>query len=275
MRILENVSVCLVAALLLATPGASVRAQADEDAATTALARDLFHQALTASSEGRWEDAVERYRRVIELRDTPQVEFNLAQALMQCGHAVEASELLVRIRRTEAVPQAVRDATGPLLERAQRETARVTLQVEGDPAAAEVQLDGRSLPAATWGVAMPVDPGAHRLWATRDGVEVAALALELTAGEERSLTLSIPEAVGETSGAGPTRVDGAQVDTAALQHRPEDDQPARQGGVLRSPWFWTVVGVVLAGGVVTAVVVNNHSGAPVLNGDFMPGRIEL
>ncbi|NOY92172.1 MAG: hypothetical protein GXP55_13320 [Deltaproteobacteria bacterium] len=259
-------ALALLVALTLLPLAPSARAQAPEDPATTALARDLFRQALEAGAQGRWPEAVERYRRVLELRDTPRVEFNLAQALLESGELVEASELFVRLRRSEATPAVVREALEPLLERARRATAHVTLEVRGDSAGVSLELDGRPLPAVTWGVAMPVDPGAHRVRALRAGEPVTVVEAQLQPGEERALELVLPEVHVVTP-----------ADAAALRARPEDEVEAtpRRGGVLRSPWFWTVLGVVLAGAVVSAVVVRSDSSAPTLEGSFMPGRIEL
>lgn len=54
-----------------------------------------------------------------------------------------------------------------------------------------------------------------------------------------------------------------------------EDAGASSGGVLRSPWFWTAVGVVVVGGVATGVVLATRSGESPYAGNLSPGSVTV
>jgi hypothetical protein len=47
------------------------------------------------------------------------------------------------------------------------------------------------------------------------------------------------------------------------------------GGILRSPWFWTAVGVVVAGGVTTGIVLGTQSAPEHYSGNLSPGMVTV
>ncbi len=55
-----------------------------------ALARQLFSQGSRAAEEGRWADAVDRFRRAYELVQVPSALFNMGVALRALGKHLEA-----------------------------------------------------------------------------------------------------------------------------------------------------------------------------------------
>ncbi|HMI90773.1 MAG TPA: hypothetical protein VK509_05385, partial [Polyangiales bacterium] len=81
------VSCLLTAAALTAAPA---RAQS-EDASRAASARALFEEGVTFADQGHWDEASDRFRRALALRDSAVIAYNLASALQETGHLVEAS----------------------------------------------------------------------------------------------------------------------------------------------------------------------------------------
>ena len=73
---------------LFASP-LSASAQQNE-AERTALARTLFGEGVAFVDQQNWDEAVVRFRRAYALRPSPVVGFNLASALAEQGHPVEA-----------------------------------------------------------------------------------------------------------------------------------------------------------------------------------------
>lgn len=128
------------------------------------VARSLFREGVEAAQAGRWEEARQRFARVLSLRAAPLVRFNLAVASRNVGRIVEA---------IDQYRQFVRDipsGSDPVRERAARDEvtqlearrAFVRVQVSGD-AAARFVLDGRTLPGNLLGEEIPVDPGPHTI----------------------------------------------------------------------------------------------------------------
>jgi hypothetical protein len=89
-------------------------------------------------------------------------EGRTASAWAEFGDALAAAE---RDGREDRVLEAKRQR-----ERLEPHLARLTVLVRAPvPKAIEVRLDGTSLGAASWGVAMPVDPGEHDITAAAAG----------------------------------------------------------------------------------------------------------
>lgn len=114
-------------------------------------------------------------------------------------------------------------------------TARVL--VNSPVAGARVKVDGRSIgvvPAET-----QVDPGEHVIVVTRDGYSDAETRTFVKAGEAKSVEV---------------RLD-------------------KSGAITSKWWFWTGVGVVVVGVVVTVVALNTEKSAD--KGDIPPGQVAV
>lgn len=96
----------------LGAVAAPVRAQTDEE---LDRARQAFAEGVEASDAGRWDEAVARFREVMEVRATPQVKYNLAVALEQTGEYVEAEDLLRDVVQAEDIDDRTRDEAETLL----------------------------------------------------------------------------------------------------------------------------------------------------------------
>ncbi len=200
-------------------------------------AEAAYERGLGAMRSDRYGDAAlafeDSYRRAAE----PRVLYNLALAYRGAGRRIAAIEAFTRYLRDEGAGvvlerrAAVERAIGEL------RVGLGTLECRVFPESATVTLDGR--PVAR-GTAVPIDPGEHVVTARAEGYRIHRGALRVVEAQRvvfdatlvREVLLAVP------------RVERAPAG-AALYSR---------------WWFWTLIGVAVAGGV-TAAVVAATSGA--------------
>ena len=162
---LGAVTCALALALALATS-----AHADPTPSELQAARELFAKGEKDESAGRWNDALDKLKRAITVKSTPGLRFHIAFCEEKLGRLVAA------LADYTAADQAARDQNDKDVIDAVAEplkTLRIrvpTLTIEV-PAAqdAHVELDGTLVPAGLYGVAMPVEPGLHRVVAKAPG----------------------------------------------------------------------------------------------------------
>ena len=152
-------SVFCAGALFAASSTALAQPQDD------ALRRDLVAQAEQARDAGDHARAAELAGRAAALRMSPSLALLLAQEHEQLGHLVVALDHARRctadatsdtgLRNRDRLLGICRELTDVL----SRRIGRVTVRVPADLARATVRVGDRELPAAAWGVAVPVDPG--------------------------------------------------------------------------------------------------------------------
>ena len=177
----------------------------------TAAARTLFHQGIACADARDFACAADRFRRSNELRPSPVVGFNLAAAETELGHLIVASELYRVVLRTAEgdLAAATHQALGALLPR----LARVTVVVDST---ALVMLDEFEMQSAMYGVAIPVDPGDHRLRALYGDTVAAEDTFTVGEGESITHTFNVPAPTatlsisGVPDGSDPNVLDGAQ-----------------------------------------------------------------
>lgn len=214
------------------------------DGDQTAEARRLFKQGVALAQQERWREAAEAFSASRALVERPSTIFNLAGALYRLGRLVEARETFEaylevaprndRARTTEAkrMVDVLRDAI-----------VRLTLRVEPDDA--EVTLDGQAVAGTGEVRVLVMDPGDHTLEVSADGFVPRRLPVNLAEAERGTQTVRlerVPEA--------PLQVAAATDPMPVSVERRDDD-----GGVLSSPWFWVVTGVVVAGGATAAYLL--------------------
>lgn len=265
---------CMALLVAVMTPAAAIAQTSDTE--RTALARSLFEEALGLGDAGEWEEAVDRYRRVLSLRRSPTVLFNLAHALSEAGELVEAGELLQQVVRDESSPDDLRAQAEELRNRLLPRIGRLTIELTGDPGDVAVTLDGGAVEAAILGVGFPIDPGAHAVLALRDGETVASGEIEIAEGEAGTVTLEIP-----------ARAIPAPEEIAMpvdpVPEGPDLTLTISESGseeAYETWWFWTIIGALLAGGVVTGALFATGAvggGQPFVECNFggMSCRMEL
>jgi hypothetical protein len=154
-----------------ATPEPPPREGAKEasapNAAVLVAARELFREATDDVDAGRFDVALDKFKKVAQVKETPPVRFNVAkceQALGRLGTALADYELAAKegqddphfadiVKLAEAQATAIRPRV-----------PRLTVEASAAlPPNAKVTLDGDPLAPAALGVALPVDPGRHRV----------------------------------------------------------------------------------------------------------------
>lgn len=249
-----------VGMIVSATPAAAQSSVEAQTASATqrARARALFGEGVAFARDGRWEQAVDRFSRTLELTPSPVVAYNLASALEAVGRIVEACEHLRSVERFENVDEAVAGEARVLLATMEPRIARLVLEVEVEVADARVELDGERITRAELGVEIPVDPGSHRIALRLASGRTHERSIELGAGEHRTVTLD-PEIVRVEVVASERSV--APEQTVELEPPPLDldDGPT----VFETWWFWTASAAVVAGAVLAIVLLTTGETDPV------------
>lgn len=176
----------IVAVVLMCSAAAA--AQEDDES----RARTLFNEGLAFADHGDWERAVHRFRAALELRDSAQIRFNLAQSLARMDRLVEAIEELQRIDLTPGVEREVREAAGHLLAQSQRRLGRLTVEVRGDAEGTQVTIDGR--PLVELNVPVPTDPGVRIARLLRGAAMLDVEEVDVGEGGEASVVLEVARA---------------------------------------------------------------------------------
>jgi len=213
----------------VALVGLAREALAQAPDAAFAEARSQFEQAVSAVQAGRPADAVALFERSYAARAAPVVAVNLAYCLRGLGRFGEARGWYLRFLETATPDDLARHESmvRAHLEELSHRLAQVTA---GDrvPSDVSVVFDG----AAVGREPRWVDPGEHRARASAPGHVAAELTFMVRAGEVVRLSTQLaPEATATP--------------------------------VTRRWWFWTALGVGVAG-LATAVLV------PLLQGDPPP-----
>jgi hypothetical protein len=184
-------SITLLGSLL---SGGSVLAQdaVPTDAqAELAAARALFAEALHDEEEGRLAMALEKFRRVRDVRDTASVEYRIATCEEGLGHlVVSATTYQAAIRLGEGSPETETVAAGARerLQAVQKRVGHLTLTTTSPaPADREVLVDGAAPSTLT---DIPIDPGPHVITARAAGA--LPFRTEVTLPDGARLTVSIP-----------------------------------------------------------------------------------
>ncbi len=248
---------CLALAIVLS--GTPARAQTPEE---LEAARALFAEGVQATQDERWDDAADRFRRVMRVRATGQVKYNLALALSHTGEIAEAAALLREVVDDRELDRRTRRDARTLLAGIEPRLGHLTVRLEGDEAGVAITLDGEPLGLDRVGTPFEVDPGEHRLALRRGDREVGARTVTVGAGESAEASLV------ETSVRESDQADDLLADT----------QPVAPAGrsVIEEWWFWTIVGAIVVVGVgvgVGAAVAS--SGPSAVQGNLSPGVLEV
>lgn len=177
----------LLGVVLTATPA---WADPNVSEAELATARALFEEGLAREDAKDWSGALERFKRVAEIRDTAQVLYNMALCYERLGKLASADAFYGRAIEKGGAPDVVKLA-------AQRRAAlkdkipEITLDAPSD---LTLTLDGDPVTA---GSAIAIDPGKHEVVANR-GVDAARKTFEITTGKI-TITVPVPAAAATSS----------------------------------------------------------------------------
>jgi len=238
-------------------------------------ARQLFAEGLAFVEHEDWANAEQRFRRVLALRSSQVVAYNLASALMHLGRMVEGAELLRGIVRDPTAEATSRDAATQLLSEMEPRIGTLTIRVTGDAHDASLRMDDKPVELTGSVQTISVDPGSHRVVALRGETELASKPAEVggDAPLQVEVLLELPAAVGPRAAA---RAAGSSSsgNRAVLGNDDSKHSSARDDGgsssVFASPWFWTGAGGVVVAGVITAVLLAPAAKASPVSGDTSP-----
>lgn len=270
-------SVRLAAALVIAMSSAaaapSAQAQAQDAQAHASKkqsapeARALFQQGVLFADTGRWAEAADRFRRALELRDSPVIAYNLGSALRELRHWVEACELFARAAGDATASPELRNSATVALQQLRPRLGTLTVHVRGQRVTDRIQLDGRALDATQLGVAIAIDPGTHQLDVQREQQSLHSETVLVFEGAAREVTvvLAPPQPREVALAAQPT-----VATTAALRAPSTPHATQAQAG---TPWWvWAGAGTLVAGAitVATILIANGQEPPQPLAGDLDP-----
>jgi hypothetical protein len=236
--------------LLWSSPTAS--AQSTEGPDQTQEARRLFDEGLRYVESQQWEQAADRFGRVLAIRASAIVSYNYASALVHLGRMVEASRALRGVVADPAASPEVIEAARTMLSGVDTRIGQLTVRLRGDTTDVQITIDNEPLPEGSVGIPYPVDPGEHVVRATRGGRPIARRKVEIHEGAPLlNVTIDVipmPDAVAAPGGTGSA---AESTSTNQAGHAEPTEADSEQGG--KTPWMWIIGGSAVA--VVAVVVV--------------------
>ncbi|WP_437783562.1 hypothetical protein [Sorangium sp. So ce1097] len=259
----------LAAAGLLCAPAPA----AAQSAADVAVAREIFIEGSEHASQGRWEQARERYERSLAIKRAPITLYSLGVAQQQTGQLVEALESFRAFLLEPSAPatkeyerlarQAVQELEG--------QVAALELRLTpADVAGIEVKVDGGVVPTAALDRPRPLNPGPHTVTASAPGYREARRSVVAAPGSRVVVVLSLEREPADLERKAAAAPAGPRVSRATAPLGGAAASPAPDAGTSR-----VVPIVLLAGGLTTAAAgvaigllgVASASDAPTRDGD--------
>lgn len=225
------------------------------DEETKSAARKLAEEGLWLYDAGDYASALERFDAADAMVHVPTMELMAARCLDKLGRLADSAERYLAVSRVELAGDASKAQrvaqANAVKERAALLPRIPTLQIDvAQSDDLSVTLDGKFVPAARLRVKRPVNPGHHRVEATR-GAELAAQEIDLAEGAAVVVRLA-PKPSGAAA-ASATESGAAAADATASGAAPAGGE---RGGAQR------VIGVAAIGvggaglvlGVVTGIL---------------------
>ncbi|WP_437275394.1 hypothetical protein WME90_29575 [Sorangium sp. So ce375] len=167
-----------------------------------AAAEALFERGLADMQAGRYETGCKALAESERIDPQPGTLFTLASCEAQWGHVATAAahfkDYLARFDRLTPAEQARQGIRPSLskqeLERLAPRVPKLALSLPpGATAGTVVTRDGVELGEAALGLALPVDPGEHRISIQTPGSPVREQRITIAEGETKQLTLGLSE----------------------------------------------------------------------------------
>jgi hypothetical protein len=168
-RALGPALAAVLAAVALAAPALA----ADPAPADLAAARQLFGEGKDLEKQNAWADALDKFKKVAEVKMTPQVRFHMALCEENLGRLVSALNgfdlASEEARRAGSVAAEVAANAPARAEALRKRVPVLKISVEGHVDRSHILLDGSAVTPALLGTEIPVDPGAHLVEVQLDG----------------------------------------------------------------------------------------------------------
>jgi hypothetical protein len=180
---------CVLAPVVAAVAAPSVaRAQPTDPAAADAL----FRKGREAAEKGDWATACPKFAESQRLDPAPGTLLNLADCEEHTGALASAYEHF----KTALETMAPSDDRVPFAKQhiaaLDRRVPHLTLNAApGLPGDAKVTRDDVTLGSASFGLALPMDPGTHTVVVSAPGHQRKSFTVTLKAGDAQALTLSV------------------------------------------------------------------------------------
>lgn len=186
MRSLRTFLAAVLATAVVTGPAAFGGEAFAQAPAELAAGRQLFVEGLADEEHGRFAAALDKYKRVQEIRDTVNVRYRIGASLEGLGkiaRAVEAYAAAVKLGTEGGTDVDVVRAAQGRLDVLRPRLAHLSVRVPAPRAAdAEILIDGE--PAAGEALAdVAVDPGSHVVTATAKGARPFRAQVNLAEGE--------------------------------------------------------------------------------------------
>jgi hypothetical protein len=236
------VGVLIVGAALRVTP-----AQGQSNAGAAVV---LFDEGRAALQKGELDVACAKFRESDRLAPAIGTSFNLANCEEQRGRLATAWILFRQVAARMKPDDPRLPVANERLSQLEKRVPRVVFASDGPtPKETRVRLDDIELESASFGSAIPLDPGGHRAIIRSPQAEPRSVVFTVEEAETMTISLSAPAAPAAppSSAAGP-------VDPHRASEQTLDD---RVLGIPRADAFWISAGVGAAGllmGAVTGVV---------------------
>jgi PEGA domain len=216
--------------------------------------RATIDEALREYEAGHFEEARSLFGHAHQLFPNARTERGLGMVEFEMRNYVESIHLLEAAlgERVKPLTGSLRTDTERLLARAHQFVARVI--VEANPATARVLVDGEPHEAPLGRpVVLPV--GDHVLELQASGYQAEKRKLRVRGGEAQTLRMVLAKRS--------TSPPSASTTSASEEASGMDRSPSASRRWYRSPWLWTAVGAVVAGGGAGAVLATQDRGGGV------------
>lgn len=172
----------LALGLLFAAPAAADLSPKEEAKRTR-----LFKEGRSSFDDGKWQDAADKFRAVVEMRSAPKALIALAAAEEKLGHLGEAKRLYERARedaQEAKLPKDQEEAAARLRELLPR-VPRIAVKVPSGVDDAVIEIDGK--PAEIQFGNADVDPGERTVTVTASGRKQFREVVTVAEGERKEV----------------------------------------------------------------------------------------
>lgn len=189
MRTAPGTSAFVALALLVAAPTVhAADADRERERAT------LYKEGVDLAAAGKWSAAVERFKRVVELRASPKAMYTLGEAQEHAGQLAEARHSYrASLDAARAAGEGdVVDLAGQALGKVESRVPQITVRLDGKTAAhggdTHATVDGQAVPI---GAATDVDPGDHEVRVEATGASPFVRSVHAVEGQQQDVSATL------------------------------------------------------------------------------------
>jgi hypothetical protein len=244
----------LVSLTLTASPARAAATDAE-----LAAARRLFVEAEKDEDGARWADALDKLRRVSQVKLTAGIHYHVALCEEHLGQLARALDeyTVAEGQAREEKANDVLSLVGKRIADLRPRVPRLTLRLGSDVPDAVVTVDGAAVPSAVRGTAMPIDPGEHRIEAASGERRATPQAVTMHERDAIILVVQFPEAPPPPGPALQVAPPAVAPSSPATLPSPSADTPSASAGAPSRALavVATAGAVVLAGGGLAAFLL--------------------